>query len=78
MEETRILIDDGAKLGGASSVEEVIPAVDQYAEEADAFARAVLGETPLPYGIEDGIKNMKIIDALFRSEKSGTWEDTGL
>ena len=45
MEATRILVDDGSKLGGASSVEEVFPPVDQYAEEADAFARAVLGET---------------------------------
>jgi predicted dehydrogenase len=75
---TKILIDDGSQLGGASSVEEVIPPVDQYAEEADAFARAVLGETPLPYGMEDGVKNMKILDAIFRSEKSGAWEATGL
>lgn len=78
MEATKILIDDGSQLGGASSVEEIIPPVDQYAEEADAFARAVLGETPLPYGLEDGVKNMKILDAIFRSEKSGKWEDTGL
>ncbi len=78
MEATRILIDDGSKLGGASSVEETFPPVDQYAEEADAFARAVLGETPLPYGVEDGVKNMKILDAIFRSEKSGCWEPTGL
>jgi predicted dehydrogenase len=78
MGETRILIDDGSQLGGASSVEEVIPPVDQYAEEADAFAQAVLGETPLPYGVEDGVKNMKILDAIFRSEKSGAWEATGL
>jgi predicted dehydrogenase len=78
MEATRIIIDDGSALGGASSKEEVIPAVDQYAEEADAFARAVLGETPLPYGVEDGVKNMRILDAIFRSEASGRWEDTGL
>jgi predicted dehydrogenase len=78
MEATRILVDDGSKLGGASSVEEVIPPVDQYAEEADAFARAVLGEAPLPYGIDDAVKNMRIIDAIFRSERSGRWESTGL
>jgi len=77
-ETTTILIDDGSKLGGASTVQEVIPPSDQYAEQADAFARAVLGETELPYGIDDGIRNMKIIDAIFRSEKSGTWEATGL
>jgi predicted dehydrogenase len=78
MQATRIVIDDGSQLGGGSSVEEAFPPVDQYAEEADAFARAVLGETPLPYGVEDGVKNMKILDAIFRSEKSGKWEETGL
>jgi predicted dehydrogenase len=78
MEATRILIDNGSELGGASTVEEIIPAVDQYAEEADAFARAVLGETELPYGVEDAIANMQILDAIFRSEQSGRWETTGL
>src|SRR6185295_12664531 len=39
---------------------------------------AVLGETEFPYGVEDGIKNMQIIDAIFRSEKTGRWEKTGL
>jgi predicted dehydrogenase len=77
-EATRIFLDDGSQLGNASAVEEVIPPVDQYAEEADAFARAVHGETPLPYGIDDAIKNMQIIDAIFRSEQSGQWEATGL
>ena len=66
------------QLGGASSKEIVIPPSDQYAEEADAFAKAVLGETELPYGIEDGVKNMQILDAVFKSEKTGNWEKTGL
>ena len=78
MQETRILIDDGSALGGASAVEEVFPPVDQYAEEADALARAALGEETLPYGVEDGVVNMTILDAIFRSEKSGNWEPTGL
>jgi predicted dehydrogenase len=78
MEDTRILLDDGSGLGGASSTEELIPAVDQYSEQADAFARAVLGEANLPYGIEDSIKNMKIIDATFRAAASGRWESTGV
>ncbi len=78
MEATRILFDDGAQLGGASAaVEEIAPA-DQYAEQADAFAAAILGETELPYGVEDAIRNMQILDAIFRSEQSGRWEPTGL
>lgn len=77
-EPTRIIVDNGSKLGGASSKEIVIKSSDQYAEEADAFAKAVLGETELPYGPDDGVKMMKILDAMFRSEKTGRWEKTGL
>lgn len=78
METTRILIDDGSQLGGGSSVEERLGPVDQYAEEVDAFARVVFGEEPPVYGREDGMRNMKIIDALYRSAETGNWEPTGL
>ena len=77
-EPMKLIVDDGSKLGGESSKLIATKVVDQYAEEADAFAKAVLGESELPYGIEDGIKNMQIIDAVFKSEKSGKWEKTGL
>ena len=73
-----IIVDDGSKLGGGSSKAIKTRVVDQYAEEADAFALAVLGESEFPYGVEDGIKNMQIIDAVFKSEKTGKWVDTGL
>lgn len=69
-----IRVDDGSKLADASAVSEVLPAADQYAEQAEAFARAVLDGTGLPYGPADAVQNMAILDALFRSEKSGTWE----
>ena len=77
MEEVRILIDDGSQLGGASSVEEVIPAADQYAEQADAFVRAVRGAEPPAYRLDDGIRNMMILDAIERSGESGAWEKIG-
>jgi predicted dehydrogenase len=77
-ETTRILIDDGSRLGGASSVEERLAPIDQYAEEADAFARAILGEEPPRYGREDAVRNMRILDALYRSAAAAGWEPTGL
>ena len=40
----------------------------------DAFSRAVLGEAPLEFPIEDAIANMRVIDAAFRSARSGDWE----
>jgi predicted dehydrogenase len=72
--ETRIFIDDGSKLDGASIRTEVLPSCDQYALEGDAFVRMILGESEVIYGIEDAIQNMRILDALFRSEKTGRWE----
>ncbi len=51
-----------------------IPVVDQYTLQAEAFGRAIRGIEPLIGGVESAIQNMKIIDAFFRSETSGTWE----
>jgi predicted dehydrogenase len=34
----------------------------------------VLGEAPLDYPLEDAIANMRVIDACFRSARSGRWE----
>lgn len=73
-EATRILLDDGSAVDGSSAVAETIAACDQYTLQAEAFGRAVRGEETLPWGIEDSILNMRILDALFRSEKSGRWE----
>ena len=47
---------------------------DQYVEMFDAFSRAVRDGTPVPTPPQDAIDNMKVLDALFRSEKSGSWE----
>jgi len=64
--ETRVFIDEGARPGDGLRKTHTIAAVDQYSEQCDAFARAVLGEEPLPYGIDDAIRMMRILDALFR------------
>jgi len=72
---TRILVDDGSALDGSGISVETLPPCDQYTIEADAFSRAVRGEIPLPYGVEDAVENMRVIDALFRSERSARFED---
>jgi len=71
---TRVLIDDCSSLEGAGVVTETIPESDQYMLQGEAFSRAVRGEIALPYGVDDAIANMRVIDALFRSERSGKWE----
>jgi predicted dehydrogenase len=47
---------------------------DQYTIQGDLFSRAVLDGTPAPYPLEDSLGNMRVIDALFRSGRSGGWE----
>jgi predicted dehydrogenase len=74
-EATRIFIDDGSTLDGSGIVTETLPPCDQYTLEAEAFCRAIRGEAPLPYGPDDAVLNLRIIDALFRSEKTARWED---
>jgi len=50
------------------------PATDQYQEMFEAFSRAVREGGAEPTPAEDAISNMKVLDALFSSEKSGGWE----
>lgn len=72
---TLLFVDDGSSLDGSSVRTETLPESDQYQLQAEAFSRAIRGEIPLPYGVEDAVWNMRAIDALFRSEKSGCWEE---
>jgi predicted dehydrogenase len=70
---TAILIDAGYSPEKNLSRREILPPCDQYTEQANAFCRAVLGEEPLPYGVEDAIKTMRVIDAVFESERTEAW-----
>ncbi len=53
------------------------PAADQYVEMFEPFSRAVREGGPVPTPPQDAIDNMKVLDALFRSGKSGGWEQVG-
>ncbi|MBJ7577972.1 Gfo/Idh/MocA family oxidoreductase [Devosia sp. MC532] len=70
---TAVLVDEGKALDGSLARREIMPACDQYTEMAQAFALAALGEGTLPYGVEDAIRSMHILDAIFESEKTGAW-----
>ena len=66
---TRILVADEA---GVETRE--FPVCDQFTIQGDLFSRAVRegGEQPIP--LEDAVRNMAVIDAIFRSAESGGWE----
>ena len=66
--ETRIFIYADGK-----SEEIVFPVCDQYTLQAEQFSSAILNNHPVPVSFDDAILNMDVIDALFESEKKGTW-----
>jgi predicted dehydrogenase len=70
----RLFVDDGTDLFGAGIQTETFPVCDQYTIQGDLFSRAVRGEGEVPVPLEDAVRNMSVIDALFQSAQSGTWE----
>jgi predicted dehydrogenase len=46
---------------------------DQYAIQGDLFSQAIIKDKPVPTPLQDGIANMRIIDALRESAESGEW-----
>ncbi len=70
----RIFIDDGRDLLGGGVTTESFPICDQYTLQGDAFSRAIRDGAEVPVSIEDGIKNMAAVDAVFRSAATGRWE----
>ncbi len=72
---SRLFLYDGSVLDGSDAELETIPEADQYAEQADAFVDAVKNGREAPSGIEDAVVNMRIIDAIFQSVESGSWQE---
>jgi predicted dehydrogenase len=71
---TRLLIDSGADLFGGGITVETFPICDQYTLQGDAFAKAILENTEVPVPVEDSIRNMAVIEAIFRSATTSQWE----
>jgi len=71
---TTLMLDDGSQPGDASAQAETVAPCDQYTLQGDAFSRAVRGDIELPYGVDDAVRNIRVIEAMFRSESSGRWE----
>jgi hypothetical protein len=45
---------------------------DQYTIQGDAFSKAVLGQGDVPMSLVRIIGNMRVIDAIFPSARSGS------
>jgi predicted dehydrogenase len=71
----RIFIDNGADLFGGGVETKELDTCDQYTIQGDLFSRAIREGTEVPLPLEDSVKNMAVIEALFRSAESGKWEN---
>lgn len=71
---SRFTLDDGRDLTGTGAEQFTFAPVNQYTLQATRFAEAVRGLNSVAVSIEDAIKNMRVIDAIFRSAKSHRWE----
>lgn len=72
---TALLVDHAHALDGSLARREIFPPSNQYTEMAEAFALAALGQGTLDYGVEDAIRSMQVLDAIFESECTGAWAD---
>ncbi len=55
-------------------IEEItIETSDQYTVQGDLFSQAILNNTPVPTPIEDAVKNMQVIEAIFEAGKNECW-----
>jgi predicted dehydrogenase len=71
----RIFIDDGRDLVGGGITIETFPTCDQYTLQGDAFSKALREGTAVPVPLTDAIRNMAVIEAVFRAADSGKWEN---
>jgi predicted dehydrogenase len=58
---------------GESTREFVFEGCDQYTLQGDAFSQAILADLPVPTPIEDGIANMRVIERIVESSRTGSW-----
>ncbi|MDQ3930063.1 MAG: Gfo/Idh/MocA family oxidoreductase [Chloroflexota bacterium] len=68
-EDTTIIVDKADKEGTVEHVS--VPGGNEYQFMVEHFADAVLNDTPLSYTLEDSLANMRVLDALIESARTG-------
>ena len=53
---------------------ELFGPIEQYMLQGEEFSKRVRTGSDSMFPLEDALENMKVIDALFRSAKSQSWE----
>ena len=57
---------------GSTMTEIPFAVCDQYTIQGDLFARAILDDTPVPTPLDDALANMRVIEAVLASTRTGT------
>ena len=63
------------RTNGKTAEDVIVSNADAYAKQVDAFAAAVQGQSDFPAPGIEGWRNQEILDAAYRSAKSGRTED---
>lgn len=71
---SKVRISDGMFTGNPEEVIEY-DICDQYQIQGDEFSKAILNDTEVPVSLENAERNVRVIEAMFRSARSGQWED---
>jgi len=70
----RVFLDDGTANHGRFKIVEDLPVCDQYTKQAEAFEAKILSGKIDQAPLKDAIKNMCVIDALYRAGNTGQLE----
>ena len=70
---TTIVVYQGSSIYRKDNQIKTIAASDQYCNQIMYFSDHLLRKTKIDFGLEDAKKNMKVLDALFKSLKKNKW-----
>jgi predicted dehydrogenase len=73
----RIFRDEGGDLSGRSAEVLEFDVCNQYTIQGDLFSQSIREGTESAVSLEGSVRNMAVIDAVFRSAESGKWEEPG-
>ncbi len=73
-----VALGDGSALGGLPTRVYPFPVVNQYQLQAERFSRLVRGLPARAWPLSHAEGNMRVLDALFRSQASKSWEMVSL
>jgi len=73
-EPVKVFFDDGGDLTGRKIQTIQFEPCDQYTVQGDLFSQAIREDREPALSLQDSIRNMAVIEAIFKSSTSGKWE----